>query len=387
MVGLDQALGRVLAGPLLAGEDVPAQPRSMVDGFGVRAADIVGATPGAPVSLPLVGRVRIGEAPDFSVAAGQAAEIPTGGTAPPGVDTVVMLEDVTVSDDGRVWVGAALSAGRNLLRQGADLAAGQGVLAAGRRLAARDIAALALFGVSGVAVCARPRVAVLSSGSELRPAGQARQASQIPDVNLPALAAAAEAAGAVVTRGGIVTDEAEALARRLEALAADHDLIITTGGSSVGGRDFAEAAVAAAGGRLLFHGLDIRPGRPVLAAQLGTALVVGLPGVPAAALTLLPVFLRPLLAAMSGELAPPVPWRARLATPVTSRAGREDYLRVQLELRGAVPGEAAGELWARPLGGGPALLSTLLAAEALLVVPAERASLAEGELVELVSLA
>jgi molybdopterin molybdotransferase len=389
MVSLDQAPGRVLAGPLVAGEDVPGHARAMVDGYGVRAVDIAAASVAAPVNLRVVGQVAPGREPPFAVGAGQAAAVPTGGQLPDGVDAVVMVEDVTVPDDdhGQVVIRAPLPAGRNLLGPGGDVRAGSEVLPAGRRLGPRDIAALALFGVSGVAVTAAPRVAVLSSGAELRPAGEARQGAQVRDLNQPALAAAAEAAGAVVTRAGIVTDDPGLLASKLRELAADHDLVITSGGSSVGIRDFAEEAVLGAGGTILFHGLDVRPGRPVLAARLGSALVVGLPGVPAAALTLFQVFLRPLLALLRGE-APggQSPWRARLAAPVASRAGREDYLRVRLEVRGAAEGSSAGELWALPLAGGPALLSTLFAADALMVVPEDRAALAAGDPVELVPL-
>ena len=390
MVSLGDALGRVLAGSLMASEDVPAHPRSMVDGFAVRAADLAKASATDPVRLQLVGRLGAGEMSSRQVAAGECLAVPTGGVVPDGSNAVVMVEDATVVDGSTVEVRADIALGRNVLARGADLAVGGVVLPAGRRLAPRDVAALALFGVSGVAVNGRPRVAVLSSGTELLPSDAERTDAQVRDVNQPALCAAAMAAGAVVTSAGIVPDDAATLAAQLSVLAVEHDLVILTGGSSVGSKDFAAEALRAAGATLLFHGLDVRPGRPMLAGRLGHSLVIGLPGVPAAAFILFQRFLRPLFPRLEGEHVPVAAssmMQARLASAVESRLGREDYLRVRLEVRPSAktPG-APQETWAVPLAGGPSLLSTLFAADALAVVPPARARMEAGDLVELVSL-
>ncbi len=372
-VSLAQAAGRVLARELRASEPIPAFPRSAMDGFAVRAADVAVAIPAAPVTLRLGGRVAMGEPAGVRVGCGEACAVSTGAHLPPGADAVVMVEDTAETSDGQVQVFRSVDSGRNVIAVGDDLAAGSVVLPTGRRLGEGEVAALAAFGMDRLDVFRRLRVAVLSTGAELRAVSDRPGPGQVRDVNQHALAAAVEATGALATRAGIAPEDAAALAGRLDLLLAEHEVIIVSGGSSVGSKDFTAEAIGRLGARLLFHGIDVRPGRPTLAAQRGDRTVFGLPGVPAAALTIFQVLVQPVLRRLQGETADglPTPWLpARLDRELTSRAGREDYVRVRLRADGE-------ELSACPLPG-PNALATIVQADGLIVVPETAEKLPAG---------
>jgi molybdopterin molybdotransferase len=383
-VELTEAAGRILAAEVRAVEPVPAFPRAAMDGYAVRAADSAAATPDTPVILRVTGRVTMGEPPGTVVGAGEAVAISTGGHLPPGADAVVMIEDTRWEDAPAAGDQAARAAvqvlrpvqpGRHVVAVGEEFAAASPVLAPGHRLGAPEIAVLATFGLARVSVFARPRVAIASTGAELCRPPQAPRPGQVRDVNQPALAAAVRAAGGIATPAGIFPEEPEALAQALVALLPAHDLVIVTGGSSVGARDFTAEAVRRLGADLLFHGLDVRPGRPTLAARLDGRPILGLPGVPAAALTIFQVFGDPLLSALQGEATDTRPrCSARLEAACPSRRGREDYLRVQLTTRD-------GETWARVLPG-PTALAPLARSHGLAVIPEEVETLGAGAPVE-----
>jgi molybdopterin molybdotransferase len=379
VVPLGEAAARVLSEALVADEDLPAFPRSAMDGFAVRAADVAAASEAAPVWLALVGSVEMGFRPAREVGAGEAMAIPTGGYLPDGADAVVPME-LTETRAEEVGVRASASPGRNVVERGEDLARGAEVLPAGRRLGATEIAALAGLGQTQVPVHRRARVVVLSSGTELCAPDELPHAGQVRDVNRSALSVLAAGAGCAVSSGGqILPDEPGALEHALRAALAAADVVIVSGGSSVGGRDHT-GEVFARLGELLFHGIAVRPGRPTLAARAGDTLLIGLPGVPAAALVMFEAFVRPLLRRLGGEQTPPR-WSltARLTSAQTSTAGREDYLRVRLI-------DQDGELWAEPLGARLSALSGLLTADALVILPADAEALAEGSRVAVLPL-
>jgi molybdopterin molybdotransferase len=371
VVDLAEAAGRVLADALLAGEDLPAFPRSAMDGFALRAADVAGASAAAPVWLTLAGAVEMGTRPAAEVGPGQAMAIPTGGHLPDGADAVVMVEQ-TETRAGRVGVRGPVAAGRNVIQPGEDVPRGTEVLPAGRRLGPVEVALLAAFGQTAVTVHRQPRVAVLSSGSELCPPGDLPPPGKIRDVNQHSLSALAAATGCQVRREGLAPDDPAALHQAVAAATAGADLVVVSGGSSIGGRDHT-AEVFAGLGEILFHGIAVRPGRPTLVARSGDKLLVGLPGVPTAALLIFEVFIRPLLRRLGGErAAPPWPVTARLATAHTSVVGREDYLRVHVIDQG-------GEAWAAPVVG-------LAPADGLVIVPAEVTAVGAGDPVQVLPL-
>jgi molybdopterin molybdotransferase len=377
-VPLSAAAGRVLAAPFAAPADLPSERRAVMDGYAVRAADLAGAQPGATVSLKVAGAVPMGDVFRGQVGPGQAVSIATGGFVPDGADAVVMVEQTRTAGDGAVEILRAVDPGANVVQRGEDLASGDAVLSPGRRLRPADLALLATFGVTTLQVYRQPRVALVSTGNELCPPEETPRPGQVRDANQTALAAQVAAAGCLPAWAGIVPDEVGPLRDTIRGLLATHHAVILSGGSSVGTKDLCADAVAELQPGILFHGIDIRPGKPTLLARAGNRSVVGLPGFPTSSLVVFDAFVRPMLWRLGGEVdRDPWPARraARLGTPHKSVAGREDYLRVRLATRD-------GELWADPLPGGSSTLSNVVRADALVRIDAQRVEVAAGDPVE-----
>jgi molybdopterin molybdotransferase len=387
VVPLREAGGRVLAAALRAPENLPPQRRSVMDGYAVRAADVHAASELATISLAVVGTVPMGDVFRGALAAGEAAAISTGGFVPDGADAVVMIEHTSsmAESEGRgrsVEIARAVAPGANIIQVGEDLAAGDAVLPVGRRLRPQDVAALATFGVAAVDVYRRPRVAVLSTGNELCAPVATPRPGQVRDANQYVLGAQVEAAGCVATYAGIVRDDAGALREAVARGLAEHDALILSGGSSVGTKDVAaEAMLGLPAPGVLFHGIDIRPGKPTLFGRAGARPVVGMPGFPTSSLVVFDAFVRPMLWRLGGEVGRPT-WAsrrpARIARAQASVVGREDYLRVRLAARDGDP----SELWAEPLAGGSAALSNVVFADGLVCVGAASTGLAAGDPVD-----
>jgi molybdopterin molybdotransferase len=383
-VSLAQAFGRVLAAELQAPANLPAERRAVMDGYAVRAADVHAASDLSTVTLALVGVVPMGDVFRGAVAAGEAVAISTGGFLPEGADAVVMVEHTssTAESEGvgrSVEISRSVAPGANVIQPGEDLVEGAPLLPAGRRLRPQDLAVLATFGVVDVPVFRRPRVAVLSTGNELVDPKDTPRPGQVRDANQVAIAAQVEAAGCTAVPGGVVRDDARALREAVARALAENDALILSGGSSVGTKDVtgdAMAGLPAPG--VLFHGIDIRPGKPTLFARAGARPVVGLPGFPTSSLIVFDAFIRPMLWRLGGEThREPWPGRraARLAKAHVSVVGREDYLRVRLV-------ERDGELWAEALPGGSASLSNVVLADGLVRVDAATPRLGAGDPVD-----
>jgi molybdopterin molybdotransferase len=374
-VALADAGGRVLAEAVAAPDDLPAERRSVMDGYAVRAADVQSGE----AVLRVVGTVPMGDVFAGSVGAGEAVAISTGGFVPAGADAVVMVEHTAPEAGGGVRIGRASAAGANIIQPGEDVRRGEALLAAGRRLRPQDLAMLAIFGVARVPVFRRPRVAVLSTGNELCEPSETPRPGQVRDANQVALGAQIAAAGCEVVHAGIARDDLGALRAAVARLVEAHDGVILSGGSSVGTKDLSGQAFAdLPPPGVLFHGIDIRPGKPTLFARAGGKPVVGMPGFPTSALIVFDAFIRPMLLGLGGEAARD-PWparrRARLGREHVSVAGREDYVRVRLV-------ERDGALHADPLPGGSASLSNVLYADGLVRVEAAREKVAAGEEVD-----
>ncbi|MDI3317721.1 MAG: molybdopterin molybdotransferase MoeA [Bacillota bacterium] len=381
-VPVEEAAGRVLARDLFAPGDIPGFDRSTVDGYAVRAGETAGASEALPAMLTLAGAVVMGRPPERPLGPGQAVYVPTGGMLPEGADAVVMVEHVEELDD-LVNVLRPVAPGENVVRRDEDLRAGELVLPAGHRLRVQDLAALAASGLVEVPVRPPLRVAILSTGEEVVPPGTSRLLpGQVRDVNGPTLAAAARADGARVQPGGIVPDDEAELARRCAQLLAESDVLLLSGGSSVGVKDMTERVVAGLGQPgILVHGVALHPGKPALLARVGEKAVAGLPGHPVSALLIYHLFVRPILARLAGERpARPRPaWRARLARNLASHPGETTYVRVRLE-------ERDGELWAEPVFGKSGLVGPLARADGFLAIAPEREGLRRGEMVEVFAL-
>lgn len=321
LVALAEADGRVLAEPLVAPCDLPAFDNAAVDGYAARHVDL------AQASLPISGRVAAGESAAAPLP-GAAVRIFTGARLPDSLDTVAMQEDVVLTG-GRVAFPAGLSRGANLRRRGEDLARGAVALAAGRRLRPQDLALAAALGAERLAVSRRVRVALFSTGDELVGGGAIPGTAQRYDCNRVMLATLLARAGVSVTDGGILPDRYEAVFSALRSAEAGHDLVVTSGGVSVGEEDHLKAAVAARGSLTMWR-LPIKPGRPVAVGRCGTALFVGLPGNPVAVFVTAALVLRPILARLTGESL------ERRTSPVLAdfhhrkRKGLREFVRVTL---------------------------------------------------------
>jgi molybdopterin molybdotransferase len=273
----------------------------------------------------------------------------------------------TKSGGDSVEIGKAVAAGANIIQPGEDLHRGDAILAAGRRLRPQDLAALAIFGFVELPVFRRPRIALFSTGNELCDPVERPRPGQVREANQSALGAQIAAAGCEPTYAGIVRDDLGALREAVARLLPDHDGLMLSGGSSVGVKDLAgEALRDLPAPGVLFHGIDIRPGKPTLFARAGAKPVVGMPGFPTSALIVFDAFIRPMLQRLGGEDVRD-PWparrRARLSKDQASVAGREDYVRVRLVDRD-------GALWADPLPGGSSAIANVLFADGLVRIDA-----------------
>lgn len=324
---LADAHGRVLAHGLKALRTQPPADVSAMDGYAVRAADVKQP----PARLKIVGEVAAGRPFDRAIGSGEAARIFTGGVMPAGADTVVIQEDTTRDGD---WVDVAKAAakGRHIRVQGLDFTAGEMLLAAGRRLNARDLSLAAAMNHPLVPVHRRPKVALAATGDELVPPGIEPGPGQIVSSNTYALAALARAEGAAVVDFGIVRDKLDdTVAMVRDARDRGADILVTTGGASVGEYDLVQAALKAEGVELSFWRLALRPGRPLMHGQIGAMQVLGVPGNPVSAFVCGFLFLVPLIRRLSGrsDLAPKTE-TALLGHDLPENDERADYLRATL---------------------------------------------------------
>jgi molybdopterin molybdotransferase len=326
-VALDDALGRVLAADLKALRTQPPADLSAMDGYAARASDVANV----PMQLRVIGEVAAGRPFTAAVGVGEAARIFTGGVMPPGADTVVVQENTERAGDA-VTVLKPASKGRHIRRQGLDFRRGDTLFAAGHRLSARDLALLAGMNHPIVPVHRRPKVALFATGDELVPPGAEPGPGQIVYSNGFALAALAQNEGAAVVDLGLVEDKLEpTIAAVRAAREGAADILVTTGGASVGEYDLVPKAFAAEGMDLSFWKVAMRPGRPLMHGRLGGMQVLGLPGNPVSAYVCAFLFLVPLIRRLSGrsDLAMPTE-SALLGSELPENDERADYLRATL---------------------------------------------------------
>jgi len=372
-VPLDQALGRVLARPLVAGMDLQPWPNSAMDGYAFAATDLDLARGDG---LKLAGTSLAGHPFTGTVEAGQCVRILTGAILPAGADTVVMQEQVLV-EGPRVRLRTALRRGANVRIPGEDVRAGQIVLPAGSRLGPPQIALAAALGQAQVAVTRRPRVALFTSGDELTPVGKPLTAGAIYDSNRYLLRAMLQELGAAVVDLGIVADDPDAVRAAFAAARAQADVVISSGGVSVGDADYVRE-VFAQFGDIHFWRIDMKPGRPLAFGRLGETWFFGLPGNPVSTAVTFLQFVRPALCLLEGEPArPPLRLELPLLEALHKAPGRLDFQ------RGLLARDATGRLGVRSAGHqGSHVMSSLAAADCLMVLPAESGDLPSGSLVQ-----
>jgi molybdenum cofactor synthesis domain-containing protein len=336
-VPLDAAAGRVLAAEIVASRDVPPFDRAVMDGYAVRSADTAGASQGSPAILACVDVLFAGHVGERGIGAAECAEIATGAPVPPGADAVVMVEATSRSSDGRqISLFSEARRGQNIGPKASDIAAGETVLLSGSLLSPARVGALAALGHTSVSVFERPRVFVASSGDEVVAPGEPLETGQIYDVNRFTLPAVIRQHGGEPVMHAIVRDTMDDLRRALVA-ASGAELVVISGGSSVGERDLMIDAVRERGD-VLFHGIAVKPGKPTMLARLGSQLLLGMPGNPTSCLSNAYVVLVPLLRRMA-RLPAHVPDTRTLplARAIAVAPGRHQFYSVRVEQGAAVP--------------------------------------------------
>ena len=324
-VPIERAAGRVLAEAVAARVDLPPFPSSAMDGFAVRAAD----TATAPARLPVVGRIAAGSPTQAALQPGQAMAISTGGAVPEGADAIVPLELVDDEDD-RIEVREPAKPGAHVRPRGSDIAAGETVLESGARLGPPQGAALAAVGVSEMQCAKRPRVGILVTGSELRQPGEELGPGEIYESNGLLLATALQLAGAVPAQLGVVADDPAEHERAMERALLGFDVLVTSGGASVGPHDLVRATQSKLRVKELFWGVAVKPGKPVAFGVRRDHLVFNLPGNPVSVLVTFELFVRPAVNALLGVPDPLPSYRQGiLATAVRRNAHREEYVRAK----------------------------------------------------------
>jgi molybdopterin molybdotransferase len=372
LVGLGDAAGRVAAQDTTSAIDVPPFVRSAMDGYAVVAADTSGATRQSPVRLRIVERIYSGQPPRASIAPGACAEIATGAPMPDGADAVVIVENTTRSTGEAVDILAPASPGQNIGCRGADISAGARVIGAGDVLTPSRVGALAAIGCADVVVYERPRVAILSTGNEIVDPGRTLAPGQIFDVNRFTLAAVVAAHGGIPEPREPVHDSLDALTKALDGCAGA-DVIVFSGGSSVGERDLILDVVARRG-EMIFHGIAIKPGKPTGFALVNGRPFFAMPGNPTSCLSNAYVLLMPFLRA-TARLPPFQPRivRVPLARRIDSPVRLHQIYTVRLGDGGAHPAfKASGDI------------TSLSQADGYIEIPEEQSVLEEGTLVEVI---
>lgn len=383
LVSLPEAVGRVLGEALISHENLPNFARSTMDGYAVRAASTFGASEANPAYLTVNGSVQMGETPEFSVAPGEAARISTGGALPAGADSVVIIEHTETIDETTIEVHKTVAPGQHVVQIGEDFTAGTRVLDQGRVLHPQDIGIMAAFGKEFLPVHKRARVGIISTGDEVVPIQESPGPGQIRDTNSHTLAAMVSRAGGIPVCHGIVKDDAETLFTICSDALSTSDMLLISGGSSVGTRDFTvEVLNRLPDARILVHGIPISPGKPTIFARAGNLPIWGLPGHVVSAMIVFRMVVRPFLDQLNGisnsrQTVWPVP--ARMTRNIFSAQGRTDYIRVRMVKR-------EDGFWAEPIPGKSGLLNTMIQADGLVAIDINTEGLDKGAQVMVIPL-
>ena len=379
-IPLEDSLHRILAEDIVSPTDLPPFNRSTVDGYALKARDTFGASESNPALVTVTGEVLMGLSTDLVVSYGQTVQVPTGGMIPEGADAVLMLEFSEPAGDQTIQVKKPLSPLENVIEQGEDIKKGERILSRGHRIRAQDIGAMAALGKSRIKAYRKPRVAIVSSGDEIVDITQEPKFGEIRDINHYSLSAQVEATGAIPVFVGIARDSFEDLKSLCEEGLDQSDMLMISGGSSVGALDYTTDAIKSfPHSEIMVHGVSLRPGKPTIIGRSDTKPIVGLPGHPVSAMVVFDLFLRPLIWRLSGYVGPTWPVEKRVSAVLTrnvpSPPGREDYIRVRSE-------EKDGQVLAHPILGKSGAISTMVKANGLIKIDMDSEGLEEGTPVE-----
>jgi molybdopterin molybdotransferase len=377
---LNSAVGRILAQDVISDVDLPEFNRATMDGYALQARSTFGASEAMPALVHAVGSVGMGEIPTVAVGSGEAVRIATGGMVPQGADAVVMVEHTQDLDAETVEVYKSAAPLQHVMEVGEDFRRGQKVLSKGQRIRPQEMGVLAALGRTHVPVHREPVVAIVSSGDEIVPIEQKPGLSQLRDVNAYSLTGLVRMSGGRPVYLGIAKDNLEELKRLCEEGLAQADMVLISGGSSVGSRDFTLDVVRALpDSEILVHGVSVSPGKPTILARSGGRPIWGLPGQVTSAMVVFHVMVRPALERIGGLLhgsqreSHVIP--ATLSRNLASAQGRDDFVRITLTRR-------QGGYYADPVLGKSGLIHTMVKADGLIRIPRDSEGLEEGASVE-----
>ena len=382
-IPLTESMGRILVQDMHANVDLPDFKRSTMDGYAVRASSTFGASEANPAYLIVKGDVLMGEIPDFSIGVGEAAGISTGGMLPKGADSVVMIEHTETVDKSSIEIYRSVAPAQNILEKGEDFQKDAVLVPAGKRIRSQEIGLLAAFGIERVAVYKKPVIGIISSGDEVVSIKKMPGPGQIRDINTYTLAGLVEKSGAVPMTYGIVRDNFKDLFEKCTAALKQSDMVLISGGSSIGARDYTiEVFSALSESEILVHGISISPGKPTILARSQNRAIWGLPGQVTSTMVVFEIVVKPFIENIGGclpEQKSHFNHVARLSRNVSSTQGRADYVRVKLF-------QKDGVLWAEPVLGKSGLINTMVKADGLIEIGLNDEGLDRGTKVEVIPL-
>jgi len=374
-IALSESVGRVLATNIQSDIDLPDFARSIMDGFAVRGSSTFGASEGNPAYLNLKGTVAMGESSILSVGPGEAVRISTGGMLPTGADSVVMVEHTEAIDDKTIEVYRSVAPGQNMIEVGEDIKKGVIALTGGSRIRPQEAGMLAALGIQTVTVFKKPIIGIISTGDEIVPVNETPGPGQIRDINTYTLLGLVQQGGATAIPYGIVHDDYDSLLAKCTQALNECDMILVSGGSSVGARDFTIDVIAAMqDSEILFHGISISPGKPTILARVMDKAFWGLPGHVVSAMVVFSRIVKPFIDKISGlsdDTGNKLHLTARLSRNLASAQGRVDYVRVRLV-------HEAGIIWAEPILGKSGLINTMVKADGLIEIGMNTEGLDQG---------
>jgi len=364
-IALNQCLDRISATDVMADYDLPDFMRSTMDGYAVKASSTFGASEANPAYLTVKGSVRMGEKPDFTMSTGEAAKISTGGMLPQGADCVVMVEHAEAVDDASIEIYKSVAPGQHVVQVGEDIKKNETILNKNQSIRPQEIGMLAAYGIQTVNVFKRPVIGIISTGDEIVPIDQIPGPGKIRDVNSYTLEGQICKSGAVPLRFGIVDDNYNAIFNQCKTAIQTSDMVLISGGSSVGMRDFTTDALASLpDSTILVHGISISPGKPTILANVQNKAVWGMPGHVTSAMVVFETIVRPFIDHVRGlteskKSVYPIP--ARLSRNISSANGRTDFIRVRLI-------QKDDALYAEPILAKSGLLNSMVRADGLIEV-------------------
>jgi len=380
-IPLHESTGRILAGDAVSDVNLPDFSRSIMDGYAVRATSTFGASDGNPAYLTVKHTIAMGETPTFTVNPGEAAKISTGGMLPQGADSIVMVEHTDAIDDDTIEVYRSVAPGQNMVEIGEDIPKDRTILHSGQRLRPQEVGLLAAFGVTSVNVFRKPVVGIISTGDEVVPVHDSPRIGKIRDINTYTLSGQVIEAGGVPMQLGIVRDDFDLLLDVCKKGVEQTDMLLVSGGSSVGMRDYTVDVLSAIpDADLLVHGISISPGKPTILAKIGNKVFWGLPGHVVSAMVVFHAVVRPFIDHISGLDAEKTGRPACMATlnrSIPSSMGRVDYIRARVI-------ESDGVFVAEPILGKSGLINTMLQANGLIKIDKHTEGLDKGSLVKVV---